>query len=158
MQCGLKYTAKTLQTRRDRKLYLLLENTITRWISSLMEDRYVKTDEIKQFYTLMQLNPSGWGMSQSLHYDEEKTDKNVVIAKILYTPVDSEIGCLNGGDSFYHDVIKQKEQRLFLFLSKTKLVFKITLVTIWMEWNQINEHKTKSHFEINWWKKLSSSL
>ena len=60
----------------------------------------------------------------------KKTDKNVKLEKTLYTPVDSEIGCLNEGDSFYHDVIKQKEQRLFLFLSKTKLVFKTTLVTI----------------------------
>ena len=48
-QCGLKYTGTNLQTLQDRDLILLLENNIRGDISSIMGDRYVKSDEKKDF-------------------------------------------------------------------------------------------------------------
>ena len=41
-QCGLKYTGITLQTHQD--LSLAMENNIGGGISSIMGDRYVKSD------------------------------------------------------------------------------------------------------------------
>ena len=46
-QCGLKYTGINLQTLQDKDMILLLENNIHGGISSIMGDRYVKSDEIK---------------------------------------------------------------------------------------------------------------
>ena len=47
-QCALKYTDIKLQTLQDKDLILLLENNIRRGISSVMGDRYVKSDENKK--------------------------------------------------------------------------------------------------------------
>ena len=44
-QCGLKYTNLRLQTLQDKELILLIENNIRGSISSVMRDRYVKSDE-----------------------------------------------------------------------------------------------------------------
>ena len=44
-QCGLKYTEINLQTLQDKHMILLLENNIRGGISSVMGDRYVKSDE-----------------------------------------------------------------------------------------------------------------
>ena len=46
-QCGLKYTRINLQTLQDKDLILLLENNIRGGISSVMGNRYVKSDENK---------------------------------------------------------------------------------------------------------------
>ena len=46
-QCALKYTDINLQTLQDKDLILLLENNIRGGISSIMGDRYVKSDENK---------------------------------------------------------------------------------------------------------------
>ena len=46
-QCGLKYTGINLQTLQDNDMILLSENNIRGDISSVMGDRYVKSDEIK---------------------------------------------------------------------------------------------------------------
>ena len=48
-QCGLKYTGKKLETLQDKDMILLLENNIHGGISSVMGDRYVKSDEKKIF-------------------------------------------------------------------------------------------------------------
>ena len=48
-QCGLKYTGIKLQTLQDKDMFLLLENNIRGGISSVMEDRYVMSDEKKDF-------------------------------------------------------------------------------------------------------------
>ena len=44
-QCALKYTDVRLQTLQDKDLILLLENNIRGGITSVMGDRYVKSDE-----------------------------------------------------------------------------------------------------------------
>ena len=44
-ECGLKHTNIKLQTLQDKDLILLLENNIRAGISSVMGDRYVKSDE-----------------------------------------------------------------------------------------------------------------
>ena len=46
--CGLKYTAKKLQTLQDKELILLKENNIREAISPRMGDRYKKSDENKK--------------------------------------------------------------------------------------------------------------
>ena len=47
-ECGLKYTGKNLQTLQDKDLILTLENNIRGGISSVMGDRYVKSNENKK--------------------------------------------------------------------------------------------------------------
>ena len=47
-QCALKYTDIKLQTLQDKDLILLIENNIRGCISSVMGDRYVKSDENKK--------------------------------------------------------------------------------------------------------------
>ena len=47
-ECGLKYTGINLQTLQDKALILTLENNIRGGISSVMGDRYVKSDEKKK--------------------------------------------------------------------------------------------------------------
>ena len=54
-QCGLKYTGINLQTLQDKDMILLLENNIRGGISSVMGDRYVKSDEKKRYYIQMLL-------------------------------------------------------------------------------------------------------
>ena len=44
-QCGLKYTGINLQTLHDKDMILLLENNIRGGISSIMGDRYIKSDK-----------------------------------------------------------------------------------------------------------------
>ena len=46
-QCGLKYTWLNLPTLQDKDLILTLDNNIRGRISSIMGDRYVKSDENK---------------------------------------------------------------------------------------------------------------
>ena len=48
-QCALKYTDIKLQTLQDKDLILLIENNIRGGKSSVMGDRYVKSDEKKVF-------------------------------------------------------------------------------------------------------------
>ena len=47
-QCALKYTNIKLQTLQDKDLILLIENDIRGGISSIMGDRYVKSNENKK--------------------------------------------------------------------------------------------------------------
>ena len=47
-QCGLKHTEINLQTLQDKDMILLLENNIRGGISSVMGDRYVKSDGNKK--------------------------------------------------------------------------------------------------------------
>ena len=49
-ECGLKYTGINLQTLQDKDLILTLENNIRGGISSVMGDRYVKSNENKLYY------------------------------------------------------------------------------------------------------------
>ena len=85
-QCGLKYTGINLQTLQDKDMILLLENIIRGGISSVMGDRYVKSDENKQILYADAHNLYGHSMSEPLPYDEIKFDKNGNLEDILNTP------------------------------------------------------------------------
>ena len=43
-ECGLKFTGIDLQTLQDKDMILLLKNNIRGGISSVMGDRFVKSD------------------------------------------------------------------------------------------------------------------
>ena len=47
-QCGLKYTGINLQTLQDKNMILLIESNIKGGISSVMGDRYVRSNENKK--------------------------------------------------------------------------------------------------------------
>ena len=107
-QCGLKYTGINLQTLQDKDMILLLENNIRGGISSIMGDRYIKSDENKEILYIDANNLYGHSMSQYLPYDEIKFDNNVSLDDILNTPDDSDIGYFIEVDLIYPDHIKEK--------------------------------------------------
>ena len=113
-QCALKYTDIKLQTLQDKDLIFLLENKIRRGISSVMSDRYVKSDENKKILYMDATNLYGHSMSQLLPYDEIEMwhghpDKYWNwLEEILNTPEDNEIGYLLEVDLKYLDNIKEK--------------------------------------------------
>ena len=63
-QCALKYTDIKLQTLQDRGLILIIENKIRGGISSVMGDRFVKSDENKKIIYTVATNLYGHSMSQ----------------------------------------------------------------------------------------------
>ena len=91
-QCGLKYTGINLQTLQDKDMILLLENNIRGGISSVMGDRYIKSDENKKILYIDANNLYGHSMSEPLPYDEIKFEIDVKLEDILNTPDDSDIG------------------------------------------------------------------
>ena len=107
-QCGLKYTDIKLQTLQDKDMILLLENNIRGGISSIMGDRYIKSNENKKILYIDANNLYGHSMSQYLPYDEIKFDNNVTLEDIINTPDDSDIGYFVEVDLKYPDNIKQK--------------------------------------------------
>ena len=74
-------------------MILLLENNIRGGISSVMGDRYVKSDENKKKLYIDANNLYGWAMSQ-YHYHMMILNLiiNVTLEEILNTEDDSEIG------------------------------------------------------------------
>ena len=107
-QCGLKYTGINLQTLQDKDMILLLENNIRGGVSSVMGDRYIKSDENKKILYIDANNLYGHSMSEPLPQDEIKFDKNVKLEDILNTPDDSDIGYFVEADLIYTDNIKEK--------------------------------------------------
>ena len=93
-QCALKYTGINLQTLQDKDMILLLENNIRGGISSVMGDRYVKSDKNGKILYFDANHLYGHSMSESLPYDEIKFDDNVNLDDILNAPDDSDIGYL----------------------------------------------------------------
>ena len=119
----MKYTDIKLQTLQDKDLILLLENNIRGGISSVMGNRYVKSDEKNKIIYADATNLYGHSMSQFLPYDEiemwhGRPDKYWNwLDEILYTPDDSEIGYFLEVDLNYPDDIKEKNQ-IFSILSR----------------------------------------
>ena len=107
-QCGLKYTGINLQTLQDKDMILLLENNIRGGISSVMGDRYIKSDENGKILYFDANNLYGDSMSQPLPYDEIKYDNNIKLEDILNTPDDSDIGYFIENDLIYPNNIKEK--------------------------------------------------
>ena len=97
-QCALKYTDIKLQTLQDKDLIFLIENNIRGGLSSVMGDRYVKSDENKKILYMDAANLYGHSMSQFLPYDEIEMwhghpDKYWNwLDEILNTPDDADIG------------------------------------------------------------------
>ena len=126
-QCALKYTDIKLQTLQDKDLILLIENNVRGGISSVMGDRYVKSDENKNILYIDATNLYGHSMSQFLPYDEIEMwhghpDKYLNwLDEILNTPDDSEIGYFLEVDLKYPDNIKQKT-KYFPFCPEKKKI------------------------------------
>ena len=64
LKCGLNYTHIKLQTLQDKDMTLFLENNIRGGISSVMGDRYGKSDENKKILYMDATNLHGHSMSQ----------------------------------------------------------------------------------------------
>ena len=111
-QCGLKYTGINLQTLQDKDMILLIGNNIRGGISSVMGDRYIKSDENKKILYIDAKNLYGHSMSEPLPYDEIKFDNTVKLEDILNTPVDSDIGYFIEADLIYPDNIKERTKNL----------------------------------------------
>ena len=107
-QCGIKYTERHLQTLQDKEMILLIENNIRGGNSSVMGDRYIKSDKNKKILYIDANNLYGHSMSQYLPYDEIKFGNNVNLEDIINTPDDSDIGYFIEVDLTYPDSIKQK--------------------------------------------------
>ena len=126
-QCALKYTDIKLQTLQDTDLILLIENNIRGGISSVMGDRYVKSDEDNSILYIDATNLYGHSMSQMLPYDEIEIWHGHPykywnwLEEILNTPDDSEIGYFLEVDLKYPDNIKQKT-KYFPFCPENKKI------------------------------------
>ena len=120
-QCGLKYTGINLQTLQDKDMILLLENNIRGGISSVMGDRYIKSDYNKKILYIDANNLYGHSMSQNLPYDEIKFDNDVKLEDILNTSDDSDIGYFIELDLTYPNKIKQKTKN-FPFAPENKKI------------------------------------
>ena len=124
-QCALKYTGIKLQTLQDKDLILLIENNIRGGISSVMGDRYVKSDENNKITFVDATNLYGHSMSQLLPYDKIEMwhgdpNKNLRwLDIILNTPDDADIGYFLEVDLKYPDNIKKKPS-IFHFVQKIK--------------------------------------
>ena len=107
-QCGLKYSGINLQTLQDKHMILLLENNIRGVISSVMGDKFLKSDEnIKILYKDAN-NLYGWAMSEYLIYDEKNFENIVKLEDNLNSPDDCDIRCFLEVDLTYPDNIIQK--------------------------------------------------
>ena len=113
-QCALKYTDIKLQTLQNKDLILLIENNIRGGISSVMGDRYVKSDENKKILYMDATKLYGHSMSHFLPYDEIEMWHGHPdlymnwLEEILNTPDDNEIGYFLEVDLKYPDDIKNK--------------------------------------------------
>ena len=128
-ECGLRYTGINLQTLKDKDLFLTLENTIRGGKSSVMEDRYVKSNENKKILYIDATNLYGHSMSQMLPYDEIGRwhgDSDLFmnwLEEILNTSDDSDIGSFIEVDLRHPDDIKVKT-KLFPLCPENKIIHK----------------------------------
>ena len=126
-QCALKYTDIKLQTLQDKDLILLIENNIRGGVSSVMSDRYVKSDENKKILYMDATNLYGHSVSQFLPYDEidmwhSDPDKYWNwLEEILNTPDDNDIVYFLEIDLKYPDNIKEKTKH-FPFCPENKKI------------------------------------
>ena len=104
-------------------MILLLENNIRGGISSVMGDRYIKSDENKKIMYVDANNLYGHSMSQPLPYDEIKFELHVKLEDILNTPDDNDFGYFVEVDLIYPDNIKEKT-KTFPFCPENKIIHK----------------------------------
>ena len=129
-QCALKHTDIKLQTLQDKDLILLMENNVRGGISSVMGDRYVKSDENKKILYMDATNLYGHSRSQLFPRDEIEmwhghpdlyVDK---LEEILNTPDDSVIGYFVEVDLKYPDEIKQKTKNSYILSRKQRYSYR----------------------------------
>ena len=126
-QCALKYTDIKLQTLQDNDLISLIENNISGGISSVLGDRYVKSDENKKISYMDATNLYGHSICQFLPYYEIEMwhghpDLQMNwLEEILKTPDDNEIGYFLEVDLKYPDDIKEKTKH-FPFCPENKKI------------------------------------
>ena len=124
---GLKYTGINLQTLQDRDLILTLKNNIRGGISSVMGDRYVKSDENKKIIYMDATNLYIHSMIRPLPYDEIEMwcgDPDLYmnwLEENLKTPDDSDIGYSVEVDLRYSDNKKEKTKS-FSFCPENKII------------------------------------
>ena len=117
--CGLKYTGIKLQTLQDKDMFLFSENNLRGGISSVMGDRYVRSEENKTILYVDANNLYGHNMSQPLPYDEIKFDNNIKVEEILNTLDDSDIGYFVEVDlNFPHNIKKKTKNFPFAPVNK----------------------------------------
>ena len=128
-ECGLKYTGINLKTLQDKDLILTLENNIRGGISSVMGDRYVKSDENKTILYMDATKLYGHSMIQFLPYDEIQMwhgDPDLYmnwLDEFLNTPDDADIGYFLEVDLKYPDDLKEKTKN-FPFCPENKIIHK----------------------------------
>ena len=123
-QCGLKYTGINLQTLQDKDMFLLLENNIRGGVSSVMEDRAVKSDDNKKILYIDANSLYGHSMS---HLMMKLSLIRIVIEDLSNTLDDSDTGYIIEVDIKYPDKIKEKTKNFTFFLKVKKLFLIISL-------------------------------
>ena len=104
-------------------MILLSENIIRGSLSSVMGDRYVKSDESKKIIYIDANTLYCHSMSQTLPYDEIEFEGNVCLNEILNNPDNSDVGYFLEVDSSYPCNIRQKTKH-FPFCPENKSVSK----------------------------------
>ena len=123
----MKYTDIKLQTLQDKDLILLSENNIRGGISSVMGDRYVKSDDNKKIIYMDATNLYGYSMSQLLPFDENDMwhrHPDLYMNKleeIINAPDDSDKGYFIEVDLKYPDDIEEKTTN-FPFAPENKTI------------------------------------
>ena len=104
----VKKTNNHLKLLQDKDMILILEKNLPEVISSVMGDRYLKSDENKKKKNVDASDLYDWSMSQPLSYDEDKFDRNDTSEDILNTPVDSDKRYLIEVDLKFTENIKER--------------------------------------------------
>ena len=123
MQCGLKDTGINLETLQDKAMILFSENNIRGCVSSVMSDRYVKSNDSEKLLYIDAINLYGHSMSQPLAYDENKFERNICSNEILNTSDNSDIGYFLEVDVRYPYSIGQRTKH-FPFCPGNKSISK----------------------------------
>ena len=88
-QAGLKHTDFKLQTLQAKGLFLIFEIIIHGAISSVIRDRYIKSDETKKMLCIDANILYGPSISQHLLIDEIKAHRDIKVKAILSYPDES---------------------------------------------------------------------
>ena len=110
LHCCLKYTDIKLQILQDKHKILFIEKIIFGCISSVMGDRYIKSDENRKILYIDSTNLYGHSMSQPLPFDEIKFERNVCLNEILNSQDDNDIGYFLEVHSTYPYNLRQKSK------------------------------------------------
>ena len=109
LQCGFKNTDIELKTLRVQDMMLLLENFLLGGISSVMGDRYVKSDQNKKILYFDATISYRQSISQPLPYNEINFDRNNNLEDSLNTPAESDIEYYVEVNLLYPDNVEEKK-------------------------------------------------